>query len=319
MESLLLTAEEVAQQLKIRKYTVYELIKRGELPSSKVGKQVRISQSDINHYLQATKSGKLTLPRITETGVRDDAESHEIRTDIFETAAAPAIVCGQDTCLDMLVSRAAAQPDVTLLRSHMGSLNGLYAFYHGRVSATAAHLWDAETNSYNFPFIRRLAPGMPVGALRLVGRMQGFYVKKGNPLEIKGWRDLARPEVNMVNREKGSGTRILLDQKLALCRIHSEDVRGYKRELNTHLSCASAVAKGEADVGCGCAGIASNLPDIEFVPLQLEWYDLIFRLADRNTPAIQSLLAAASSLEYRRDLEMLGDYDLSQTGYFEEL
>lgn len=320
MESKLLTAEEVAQQLKIKKYTVYELIKRGELPSSKVGKQMRISQADINHYLLASKSGKPAAVRLPEPPRNDKPEpSREALNDIFEVpTVAPTIVCGQDTCLDMLVSRVTMRPDVTILRSHMGSLNGLYAFYHGRVAMTAAHLWDAETNTYNYPFIRRIAPGVPAGALRLVGRMQGLYVKKGNPLEIKDWRDLARPDVTMVNREKGSGTRVLLDQKLALSQINPQDVRGYRRELATHLACAGAVTKGDADAACGCSGAATNLPGLDFIPLQLEWYDLIFRLSERHTPAVQSLMAAAVSLEFRRDLEMLGSYDMSMTGHFEE-
>ncbi|MDR1604526.1 MAG: helix-turn-helix transcriptional regulator, partial [Gracilibacteraceae bacterium] len=315
MEARLLTALEVAQQLKIKKNTVYELIKRGDIPSSKVGKQVRVAQADINHYLLKTKVGRTTLPQ-PEPPRSEEAESPEGWGNPAEAgsggvgAATPTIVCGQDICLDMLVSRVAAQPDVVILRSHMGSLNGLYAFYHGRATATAVHLWDAETDTYNYPYIRRLAPGVSVGALRLVGRMQGFYVKKGNPLGIRDWYDLTRSDLTMVNRERGSGTRVLLDQKLSLLGIDARNLRGYRRELNTHLACAGAVVKEEADVACGCSGGSGGLPGLDFIPLQREWYDLIFRLDDLTTPAVQSLAAAVTSAEFRRDLEMIGDYDL---------
>jgi putative molybdopterin biosynthesis protein len=345
MESNLLTAEDVAKQLRIKKYTVYELIKRGELPSSKVGKQVRISQADIDFYLQSSKTGsRFLLHRLSadpsgEPGAVSPApESAGFSREEVDPAAdfatpvpspgestpgaglltsSPAIISGQDVCLELLVSRIAAE-GYTALRSFMGCYNGLYALYHGKVTMSAAHLWDSETDTYNYPFIRRLLPGLPVGVLRLAGRMQGFYVKKGNPLGIRDWRDLARPGVTMINRERGSGTRILLDQKLKLLGIDTADIRGYRRERPSHMACASTVAKGGADVSCGCEGAAEQIPAIDFVPLQLEWYDFVFRLADRHNPLTKTIFSYISSAEFRRDLEIMGGYDLSQTGRYEE-
>jgi putative molybdopterin biosynthesis protein len=182
----------------------------------------------------------------------------------------------------------------------------------------ASHLWDAATDTYNYPFIRHLLPGLPGGVLRLVGRMQGFYVKKGNPLNIQSWEDLIKPGITMINREKGCGTRILLDQKLADLRIDPQGIRGYTRESGSHLVCAGIVAKGGADLGCGCERGAESIHDIEFIPLQLEWYDFIFRLSDKNTSTVKSIVNYVGSPEFKQDIEILGGYDTSQTGRYEE-
>jgi putative molybdopterin biosynthesis protein len=198
------------------------------------------------------------------------------------------------------------------LRSYMGCYNGLVALYKGQVTMAAAHLWDGETDSYNYPFIRRLLPGLPAGALRLAGRMQGFYVRKGNPLNIQDWQDLAKPGLTMINRERGCGTRILLDQKLRRLGIAGESIAGYDREATSHMVCAGAVAKGGADLGCGCE--RGTVAGAEFVPLQLEWYDMVFRLRDRDTPAVKALIDYMSDNEFKQDLETMGGYDLSQTG-----
>jgi putative molybdopterin biosynthesis protein len=122
----------------------------------------------------------------------------------------------------------------------------------------------------------------------------------------------------MINRERGCGTRILLDQKLAKLGIQGQDIRGYSRESTSHLACASTVGRGGADLGCGCERGAENIAGIEFIPVQLEWYDFVFRLADKDSPAVRSILSFVSSTEFRQDLEMMGGYDLSQTGHYEE-
>jgi putative molybdopterin biosynthesis protein len=330
MESDLLTAEDVAKQLRIKKYTVYELIKRGELPSSRVGKQVRVSQADIDRYLKASKTG----PRYPDREAvpaepvfpeprdgADPAVSGGPLTAVRESSGPsvpPVIITGQDMCLELLVTRLAGT-GIAALRSHVGCYNGLYFLYHGRVTMSASHLWDAETDSYNYPYIRRILPGIPVGVFRLGGRMQGLYVKKGNPLNIRGWEDFGRPDITMINRERGSGTRILLDQKLALLGINTASVRGYEREASSHLACAGFVAKGGADTGCGCERSAEGVEGVEFIPLQLEWYDFVFRLSDRNSPALRTIRSYLSSGEFKRDLEIMGGYELSQTGIYKEL
>ncbi|MDR2257893.1 MAG: helix-turn-helix transcriptional regulator [Treponema sp.] len=319
MEPSLLTAEDVAKQLRVKKYTVYELIKRGELPSSRVGKQVRISQGDIDRYLLAGKTGSFRNGGEQGQGNGPPTDS---AAQVFKKgtqAEAPLILCGQDACLDLLVSRFSVLGLGPVLRSYSGCYNSLIALYNGKVTMAASHLWDGETETYNYPFIRRLMPGIPVGVFRWAGRLLGLYVKTGNPLNIHDWKDLARPEITMINRERGCGVRILLDQKLKLLGIDGEQIRGYGRESTSHMVCASIVAKGGADVGCGCERGAEHIAGAEFVPLQLEWYDLVFRLPDRDTPWAKALISYISGNEFKQDLMLMGGYDLSQTGVYVEL
>jgi putative molybdopterin biosynthesis protein len=339
MESNLLTAEDVAKQLRIKKYTVYELIKRGELPSSKVGKQVRISQADIDRYLSANKTGPHYSDQLAEDKWPGTVKPHTVSESLPEgrevvdlissgqpsaavrenpdLSAYPVIIAGQDMCLELLVTRLAGA-GIAVLRSYVGCYNGLYSLYHGRVTMSASHLWDGETNTYNYPYIRRILPGLPVGVFRLGGRMQGLYVRKGNPLNIRGWEDFGRPDVTMINRERGSGTRILLDQKLIQLGVSINAIRGYNQEANSHLTCASFVARGGAEVGCGCERGVERVGGIEFIPLQMEWYDFVFRLSDRDTPAMRAIISYVASEEFKRDLEIMGGYELSQTGRYKE-
>jgi putative molybdopterin biosynthesis protein len=337
MESNLLTAEDVAKQLRIKKYTVYELIKRGELPSSRVGKQVRVSQADIDRYLKANKTGpeyagvgghgagfarplSVVEPPPEGREVIDLISSGRPSAAVAESpdlSAYPVIISGQDMCLDLLVTRLAAL-GIAVLRSYVGCYNALYSLYHGRVTMSASHLWDAETDTYNYSYIPRLLPGLPVGVFRLGGRMQGLYVRRGNPLNIRTWEDFGRPEITMINRERGSGTRILLDQKLARLGISVAEIQGYNREATSHLACSSFVAKGGAEIGCGCERGLERVAGIEFIPLQMEWYDFVFRLSDKDTPAMRAISSYVSSEEFKRDLEIMGGYELSQTGTYRE-
>jgi putative molybdopterin biosynthesis protein len=314
MDAALLTAEDVAKALRIKKYTVYELIKRGELPSSKVGKQLRVSRADIERYLAEGKTGR---PR-GGPGADGGGPGADSAGPFAEAPPRQLIVSGQDKCLELLVDRIGSETGSPVLRSYTGCYTSLVSLYLGKLSMAASHLWDAETDSYNYPFIRRLLPGVGAGALRLAGRMQGLYVQKGNPLGISGWQDLGRPGITMINREKGCGTRILLDQKLAALGIEAQSVAGYTRESASHLACAGIVAKGGASLGCGCEGGAADIAGVEFIPLQLEWYDLVFRLADRRSPAVEALRAYVDSGAFSEDLEIMGGYDLSQTGRYEE-
>jgi putative molybdopterin biosynthesis protein len=231
------------------------------------------------------------------TGGNQEAGVQETFAENPGLSSATVIISGQDRCLDLLVNRLSITGN-TVLRSYVGCYNGLYSLYHGRVTMSASHLWDAETDTYNYPFIRRLLPGLPVGVFRLGGRMQGLYVRKGNPLHIQGWKDFSRPDLTMINRERGSGVRILLDQKLGALGINAAGIRGYTREASSHLACASTVAKGGAEVACGCERGIEGVSGVEFVPLQMEWYDFVFRLADRNTPAVRTIGSYIASDEF---------------------
>ncbi|MEB3104127.1 substrate-binding domain-containing protein, partial [Ferviditalea candida] len=146
----------------------------------------------------------------------------------------------------------------------------------GTANVTATHLWDGETEEYNIPYVRRLLPGQRAVVVNLVYRTQGFYVSPGNPKDIRDWKDLMDENITFVNREKGSGTRVLLDEQLRNLNLDSRLMKGYRNEEMSHIAVASAVARGIADVGLGTEKAALQVPGVEFVPLKKERYDLVF-------------------------------------------
>ncbi|MDR3309824.1 MAG: substrate-binding domain-containing protein, partial [Oscillospiraceae bacterium] len=250
------------------------------------------------------------------------AVGKQSRSGAGDSGRGEIIIAGQDACLDMLINHASenrSKGSPQLLRSQVGSYNGLYAMYSGRTTASAAHLWDAATDTYNYPYISRLLPGVRTAALRLCGRTQGAYVKRGNPKGIRSWEDLKNPDVRLINRERGSGTRILLDQKLRLLGIEPDAITGYGTESSSHLSIVSAVAVGIADVGFGCENPAKSVDGVEFIPLQLEWYDLVIRQSDLEKPLVREIVDFGGSAGFRAMLEAVGGYDLSQSGVYAEL
>lgn len=313
-EETSLTPEEVAGVLKITKNTVYELIKRGELTAYRVGRKIRVDPADVEKYKTMGKNakfpGKKTIPEnrpVPRQGGKPAAEEKAQSREI--------IICGQDIILDILSHHLERHPNGTrALRSYVGSFNGLLSLYYDQAHMTATHLWDEETGMYNLPFIRRFLPGIPVLVIHLACRMQGFYVACGNPKGINSWHDLTRPDVCFVNREKGCGTRVLLDEQLWRLGIDRRMINGYEREENSHLAVASTVARGEADAGLGIEKPARQVREMEFIPLHKERYDMVMKKENLAKPPFQAVLEIIQSPEFKKELSGLGDYDLNETG-----
>ncbi|WFR58742.1 helix-turn-helix transcriptional regulator [Anaerocolumna sp. AGMB13025] len=316
MENDLLSAQEVADILKIARNTVYELIKRGELSSSKVGKQVRVDRQEVEAYLTRTKSvdsKKLLLS--TQQTARATVTQTFNQTLEEGPRMNELIICGQDLSLDILANHLNTMSDtLQIFRSFMGSYNGIYALYQGRVNVATAHLWDGDTNQYNSTYVKKMMPGIPARIIRIGKRQQGFYVQKNNPKGITGWADLKRNDITIVNREKGSGTRVLLDEKLRLMGLIGDYIEGYFRECKSHLAVATTISRGGADVAIGSETGCKNIPGIEFIPLQTECYDLIIRLADAEKQPYRMILEILSSEAFRMDLESIGGFDTEETG-----
>ncbi len=341
MEQDVLTPQEVADLLKIKKTTVYEMIKRGDIPATKLGKQLRIQKRDIMHLLQnnqtispAYKSNESSNQVKTSTIVNHKQVSHStvIDHDVVNTTSSSnihvkqnsayinesnssIILCGQDMLLDVLANKINTntfRPNI--LRSYLGSYNGLYAMYQGQVHIATAHLWDAETDSYNITYTSKLLPGIKVRIYHLVKRMQGFYVQKGNPKNITGFGDLSRTDIRYANREKGSGTRILLDNMLNKLSIPASLLPGYEIEMNTHHGVASAIAKHEADFGLGTSKASKDFDTLEFLPLKEESYDLIIREEDMEHPVVKLIISTIQSKEFRKEIDLLGSFNTDDMG-----
>ncbi len=306
-----LTPQEVADILKIAKNTVYELIKRGELNSYRVGKKVRVDSKDVEEYKNKTKSIKNASQPYSNTS--------RLRSNPFfgeeSFSSNGFVICGQDILLDILSRYLQLHPNgVHALRSYVGSYNGLYALYQGNVQMATAHLWDGDTGQYNIPFVRRMLPGVPAVIIHLACRLQGFYVAKGNPKGIKGWEDLNRKDITIINREKGSGTRVLLDEHLRKFGIPARNIKGYDRESTSHLAIASTVARGGADIGIGNEKSGLQVKGIDFIPLQTERYELVIKKEDMGKVPFQSVLEILRSQEFKIELEGIGGYDLTDIG-----
>ncbi len=303
------TTEEIAHILKVSKLTVYDLIKKGELPAYRVGRQMRVDAHDLEAYKEKAKrgrTGKITAPSVAE---KPPGESGQIAH-----SARSIIISGQDISLDILASHMEKQAKgYRPLRSYAGSLNSLIAMYRGEADVVSTHLFDGDTGEYNLPYIRRILVGHPYIVIHLLSRWAGFYVMKGNPKKIRSWADLSRPDIRMVNREKGSGVRVLVDEKLRMEGISAQQVSGYAVEETNHIGVASKVANGEADVGIGMEK-AAHIVGVDFIPLIKERYDLVILKTPQNDELIDRLREIVQSDAFQKELKAVGGYDLSQTG-----
>lgn len=305
-ENVSYTPEEIASILKISRYTVYEIIKRGELQAYRIGRKMRIDEKDLQEYIEKRK------------GSQSKTQNHIVKESITQKVLPEEksfIICGQDVVLDILARHLDNEfNNIPILRKYVGSMNGLLAMYHGNASIATGHLWAADIDDYNVPYVQRLLPGVNSVIINLVFRNAGFYVFKGNPKKIVDWKDLIRQDVRFVNREKGCGARVLLDEKLKLHKIDRKLINGYKQEELSHLSVASAVARGDADVGVGIEKVAMQVNDIEFIPMQKERYDLIIRQEDVEKPYFQQLLMVIRSKAFKQEVLGMGHYDVSLMG-----
>lgn len=248
-----------------------------------------------------------------EAGEKIQVRLYRNRNEIEKTILA---IGSHDLTLD-LIAQFLAEHDRRLASANVGSQGGLVALRRGEAHLAGSHLLDPSDGSYNISYIRQYMPDIPVKVVALVGRDQGLIVKKGNPKGIKSLEDLAGTgragSVKFINRQRGAGTRVLLDYHLNLMTIQAESIAGYSQEEYTHLGVATAVASGRADCGLGIAAAAQAL-DLDFIPLFQERYDLVIpkQFADDNLLAPLFDLLADS--RFREAVSHLKGYDVSVMG-----
>jgi putative molybdopterin biosynthesis protein len=192
-------------------------------------------------------------------------------------------------------------------------MGGLMAVKRGVCHMAGTHLLDEETGTYNVSYIQRYLPDVPVRLVHLVMRDQGLIVPAGNPKGIQGIEDLARDDVRLINRQGGSGTRILLDYRLKQLGLAPDDIAGYDNEEFTHMAVAAAVVSGAADVGLGIHAAARAL-GLAFIPVVTEQYDLLMTRSHFDAPAIQALLGVITSDRFKARVAALGGYHTERTG-----
>lgn len=302
------TAQEIADKLKIKKNTVYELIKRGELSSSKVGKQLRVSEEQLALYLKTTSSSQEISLKTPDF----QPESSLLKRD-YLLHSNGLILCGQTSpALELLLSQMSVHPDsIPVLQSHMNSYNGLYSLYFGKSHIASASLSEED--------ICCLVPGTELTAICLYEYPVGLYVKKGNPKNIENIRDLTRPDITFANREKGSTRRIFLDRILMKEKISPGSISGYERELVSDLSTAAAIIDGRADTALGEELIIRQTQALSFLPMEKLPMYLVMKTTSMEKPGFAPLLEIIRSEEYRTILKNQTGYDTSHTGEIRNL
>jgi molybdate-binding protein/DNA-binding transcriptional regulator YhcF (GntR family) len=241
-------------------------------------------------------------------------EKPEETPDIAEDKDTIRIVGSDDMALTILVDLVKKRDDkIKIQITHAGSLGGLIAIQEERAHLAGIHLLDEETGEYNYPYVKRVLPGREVAIVHLAYRIQGLMFASGNPKQIKGIADLQRPDITFVNRQKGAGTRVLLDIHLHQLGIPSSRIKGYERELDTHLAVGLSIAHGEADVALGIEAAARSC-NLDFLPLFRERYDLVIPIANYRSEILSPILSTVISDEFKAVVNKAGGYDTSQTG-----
>lgn len=225
-----------------------------------------------------------------------------------------------DLTIDLLASalKERSEGRITVSSSNVGSMGGLAAVEKGIAHFAGSHLLDTETGDYNRSYLGRFIKSTPVTLVTLVHRWQGLMLPKGNPKGIRGTADLTREDIRIINRQAGSGTRILLDYELGRGGIDPAAVRGYADEEYTHMSVAMAVTSGRADAGMGILAAARAL-DLDFIPVTRERYDLVIPTPLLEDARIALMLDIIRSPEFQRQVLALGGYEVEETGRIQAL
>ncbi|MBM4299238.1 MAG: molybdopterin biosynthesis protein, partial [Deltaproteobacteria bacterium] len=284
----------------------------GRVENKLVAVPLRRGAGVITTMVQA--DGLLRIPSLVE-GIN---AGEEVEIELLRPAEAidRTVLCtgSHDLTIDVLGDELKRNfPGMRIAASNVGSLGGLTAIQRGETHIAGTHLLDMATGRYNVPDIQRSIAKTPIVLVHLVRRQQGLLVAPGNPKNIAALKDIARTDIRFVNRQPGSGTRVLLDYELQKLRVEPRAIHGYEREEFTHMGVAVAIASGLADVGLGVRS-AANALNLEFIPVGEEEYDLLIRRSFFASDAGANLLQVIRSAEFRKAVEALGGYDAGVSG-----
>ena len=299
-----LSTQEVADILHVSKSTIYDLIRRGEIHSYKIGRKVRFTQDDVDAYIARSRHEHSTRPV-------QKIDTHSTLLTPTEDKAPELVIAGQDVVLDILANYL-QQEGVNAGRTYLSSFEGLLALYQDHIHVAACHLFDGK--DYNASYVRSLMPGVPAVLVNLSYRTQGFYVQKGNPKNIRGWQDLRREDIAILNRRVGSSARILLDMQLKKLGIPVASLRGYDRIMSSHLTMAAAIAAGDADLAVGTERVSRQIENLDFIPLLEERFDFVIKKEHMNSLLVQKLLEILNSPVFRREVARFSGNDYRDLG-----
>ncbi len=298
---------------------------------SKLGQEefLRIKIGSVNDRLIASQlprgSGSITTLTEADGIIRIPANSEginmgeKVKAELIRPLSAIkntiVIIGSHDNCIDLLADeiRRGQTGNISISSSHVGSMGGLMAIKKGACHMAGSHLLDPEDGTYNISYLKKYLANEKLWVVNLVMREQGFILPKGNPKGIKGLEDFKNKDLFFINRQAGSGTRILLDYKLNSLGINPAEISGYNNEEYTHMSVAVAVLSGRADAGLGIHAAARAL-DLDFIPVVTEEYDLIIPDKFFNTDNVQILMETIKTKSFKKRVNALGGYSTEKTG-----
>ncbi|MHC1747994.1 MAG: molybdopterin biosynthesis protein [Cellulosilyticaceae bacterium] len=256
--------------------------------------------------------GVLTIPRNIEGYEKGECVDVTLMKSLLNIRSRTVFIGSHDLMLDVIGDI------IPVSSAHVGSLGGLLAIQKGECHLAPIHLLDEDTGRYNENWISKFFPQGKVSVIEGIKRLQGIMVPKGNPKNIKGFEDLTREDICFVNRQKGSGTRQLIDFELKKRQIESDSIDGYNLEMNTHMAIAVAVDSGMADVGIGSYSAAKSL-DLTFIPIGYECYDFLVRDENLEDGQVVQFIETLKSKHFQKRLEVLGGYAIENIGHIRKV
>jgi putative molybdopterin biosynthesis protein len=298
MSEEMMNTKEVAKYLGVHEKQVYALIKSKKIPSTRV-------------------TGKWIFPRKLidgwiESNAQIGLEQAKQKTRKIEGAL---LASGSnDPILDMLHTyMKKSYPEFYIFSANTGSTDGLKALNMGYTDIAWSHLFDPKTGEYNIPFLSTYLPNVKAVAVNLFHRDLGFIVSPRNPFHIRGFEDLPQKRVTLVNRQKGSGTRVLLDYHLKRLGISPSKINGYEKEVFTHFEVGLSILSKEADVGIATIAV-SKLLGLPFIPITRESFDMLLDQSTFFERGVQAFIEILTSQAFRKKVEGLGSYDFNNSG-----
>ncbi len=294
------------------KYQEFVRVRMGYVGDRLMAAPLSRGSGVVTSFMKA--DGILEIPQGLEGYEAGDIVNIRLLSSVEKLKNTLMVIGSHDPLLDELADLLhRADTTVYMNSAHVGSMGGIMAIRRGEAHMAGCHLLDTTDGSYNYSFMKKYFPNGGARLVGCVGRQQGLMVAKDNPLGITAFRDIAKTGVRYVNRQKGSGTRILADYLCCQEGLDTALIYGYDREEMTHTSVAAQIANGSADAGMGIYS-AAKLYDLMFIPICVENYDLIISDAAWDTPMVQQLLQILKSDAFKEKLMQLGGYTVEQTG-----
>lgn len=298
MSEEMMNTKEVAKHLGIHEKQVYALIKSKKIPSTRVTGKWVFPRKLIDEWILSNATTGLEQAR---------QKSRKIEGALLASGS-------NDPILDMLHTyMKKSYPEFYIFSANTGSSDGLRALNKGYTDIAWSHLFDPKSGEYNIPFLSNYLPNLKPIVVNLFQRALGFLVPPKNPFHIRGFEDLAQKGVRLVNRQKGSGTRVLLDHHLKRLKIPASRIQGYEREVYTHFEVGLSILSKEADVGIATIAV-SKLLGLPFIPITQESFDMILDQSTFFEKGIQAFIEILNSQEFRNRVERLGNYDFKSSG-----